>query len=306
MNDHVGFHAIAPARLVLRSPPLDRESPRGWYLRLSEMNGYDNPSWMVGRASAHEMARRAAALSGYPMDLYSGRNSDVGTERAARRHGVNVSRRYMRAPCSALCPLCVTEDGLLLAEWDLAFWSVCPRHGCGMVLSCTCGRKLAWDRPGVAVCANRRCGRDLGTIPTVQANPDAADLVACIGRAIGIEHVCRDPRMQAVLQASTVGQLTATIRLLCKPWLWLSSVHGVDPVFTRTAAAVSIAASLLSGWPDGLRARLDPTSSSGSQYGTGAIRLLLNRTATAPIEEGFRSTLSGTLQDLLYVSPSRP
>ena len=304
MSSHVGVDAFAPARLVIRSPPLDRESPRGWYLRLSEMNDYGNPRWIVGRGSGEDMARRAAALTGYSSTRLSGHNSDTGVERSAKRYGIPVARRYMRVPCSALCPHCVAEDGVLLAEWDLAFWTVCPRHSCEMVRSCSCGRALSWDRPGVAVCANLRCGRDLRTIQTVQADEKTADLVACIGKTFRISHACQDGKMPSLLRASTFDQITATVRLLSRPWL--ASAQGIDPVLMRSADAVSIAADMLRDWPKGLQFKLAPQSANGFPGQIGAIRRLLTRTEKARIEEGFRSALLSALQDLLYDVPSGP
>lgn len=57
------------------------------------------------------------------------------------------------------CPLCLAEEPLWRAEWELYFHDACPVHSVWMVDQCSsCGKPVSWSRSSLLRCD---CGSDL-------------------------------------------------------------------------------------------------------------------------------------------------
>ena len=92
-----------------------------------------------------------------PDDLYEQTRGKAG----GRMYGLNLTfRSQVRFRHPAICPLCVYTNQYLRKSWDLTASTVCSKHACYLVDSCSwCDRKISWARPWICTCT---CGCPLG------------------------------------------------------------------------------------------------------------------------------------------------
>lgn len=257
-------HGAAPAgRLRARGQPVDGgETLKGYLLRLTEANGYADPSWVEGPSLLPRgYATRPSDLAG--LSRLTGVDADRLSRlacwpvpgRAARvafGPGGPVSPSVLDLVHPKVCVACLREAAWARREWDVAVLLACPRHGVPLLDACTaCGSRLAWRRSALARCA---CGSDLSE-PQAEA---PARLVA-LSRMLADLAAGRRPCLP---YAAPVRDLDAAARLAwfvasdlsADPGGW-RSLHMSKPRVTAAAAAVE-AAPVLLDWPGGLHAWL--------------------------------------------------
>lgn len=157
-------------RLLLRSKPKPDESFMGYILRLTELNDYDNPAWIVREAGIGYLHDRGAAASHKSLDLsafatLTGVNIadlvslrhpiDKQSHTTYRRlfFGLTVPQYVIRPKHQKLCPGCLLEAAYVRRIWEFALVTVCPIHECLLLDECpNCCKRIAWSRNRVAVC----------------------------------------------------------------------------------------------------------------------------------------------------------
>lgn len=157
--------------LLMRTPrPFDDESPRGFLVRLTEVNGYDRLTViqeLLGnkphvRPTVGWDYRRCAELIGegrFPPGF------GYGTRRPTRkRHfvatlaGHSIRSTSLDLTYARVCPQCLAESSYIRMLWDFRLVVSCPTHGCHLLLRCpSCERKIKCHRARVAFCS---CGYD--------------------------------------------------------------------------------------------------------------------------------------------------
>ena len=180
--------------LLVRTPsPHPTESLLGYVLRISETNGYESQSDVLGVAGISWTNRRRM------MDIEIGKLARVlGKQVSELSHLVYSARlpakmewlilgrpvvgNHLRLAKPMFCPRCVSERGFMEALWDSALVVACPRHRCGLLSACPgCGTHLGNLRKGLLTC---RCGESLlnGCLPAV--SDETADLMGVLASKI--------------------------------------------------------------------------------------------------------------------------
>jgi len=172
--------------LLVRPQPLRGEGLRGYFLRLSEVNGllpeFDLHTVLPGQRRAQSIAAAAAAAATLGLDsagiesLGCGALSHDGTRSQHRGHTISV--RHLRGRQCAVCPGCLVAQSAVWADWELAAQVACPIHGCWLLDTCPgCKSDIDWRRQGVATCL---CGYDFRCARATQAPSHVVSLAALV------------------------------------------------------------------------------------------------------------------------------
>lgn len=237
-------------RLLVRHPaPLPTESFFGYFLRLSEQNGYATPFSLLRLlgtkpqssrriridALARVANRHVSDLKLIETILESGHNF--------RLLGQSVSPQDLRLKTPALCPECVASTGFIEAHWDLKFMIGCPIHHHDLVAACPeCNLPLRWFRRGLLECS---CGAEILGVDLSPIPDETAALLGIIRcRALGIappsDTSLRLPT--AELSAMTLRALLLIIRIIGKHRLMIDNpANCQDPKRVVGAAGAVLA-----------------------------------------------------------------
>ncbi len=166
----------ASGKLLFSAKPKPDESFFGYILRLTELNNYDHPNWILGLAGLPTLAApKAAFVFGASSKSLKGLSQLAGVDVSqlvamlcpmqpgrffgdVRFFGQSVPQYLVRGKTPKICPSCLAEDPYSRRLWDLAIVTACARHCRLLIDSCPkCGRRLSWSRTRLATCA---CGRD--------------------------------------------------------------------------------------------------------------------------------------------------
>jgi hypothetical protein len=180
-------------RLLITLNPEKEESFIGYIVRLTEVNGYETPSWIFSLSgidymelqwkftfvfSRSKKLENLAELTGSSLDdLVSLLYLPV----TPRRHpevdyeydffGALLNRSIIRPHCPKVCPKCLAESGYSLRIWDCSLVTACPIHECMLLDTCPeCNRRIKCIRNKLSICS---CGCDwrdtnLTTLPAEQ------------------------------------------------------------------------------------------------------------------------------------------
>jgi predicted DNA-binding transcriptional regulator AlpA len=167
-----------PKPLPLSATPYPDESFVGYVIRLTEINRYETPSWILqlaGLGSYHKVyvafdegidLRGLIQLTRSKKEVirsirYSPLNPSKGKRDKFRDyyvHGHPVPRVVIKAHQPKVCVACLCEYGYVRTLWDLTAVTACPLHQCLLLDSCPhCRRRISFNRPRVSHC---RCDFD--------------------------------------------------------------------------------------------------------------------------------------------------
>jgi hypothetical protein len=161
-------------RLLRGSEPKQDESFLGFILRLCELNGYSDPSWIFEIANLsiktgsrlnwqpHQITSNLRALSYVTKssekllsDLFYSPLDDT----FSNYYGHVLPRDVIHLNNPKVCPSCISEFGYIRGEWDLSIVTCCRVHARLLVNSCpSCKKSLSWVRSRMNFC---KCGYDL-------------------------------------------------------------------------------------------------------------------------------------------------
>lgn len=166
-------------KLVVRPKPEKGESFIGYLVRLTGLNGYDTPSWILslagidymelqwtfafalGKSKGLEKLARLTetSLSDLNALVYSPSNASQGdSEHEYDFYGARLNRSIIRPHCPKICPKCLSESGYCFRVWDCSFVTACPLHECLLLDSCPkCRRRIRCIRKSLSICP---CGCD--------------------------------------------------------------------------------------------------------------------------------------------------
>lgn len=175
-------------RLLVRTPAQHSgESPVGFVLRVSEINGYDTPRYLFAIAGATRDETFTASLSMEKIAAVLGRDREQcagyrasGETDSSRLHlnGHSLAARDFDVTAPKVCPECVREQGFIPSWTDLDLVDACPRHGRLLVTTCpACGEKLSWFRPAVLRC---QCGAALDSARGALISAEHSSLLALV------------------------------------------------------------------------------------------------------------------------------
>lgn len=164
----------------MRPKPEKGESFIGYLVRLTEMNGYDTPSWILSLAGIDYMElqwtfsfvfgkskglEKLARITDNTVDdlkelVYPPTTSSQGkiADHEYDFFGASLNRSIIRPHQPKICPKCLAEFGYCFLIWDCSLVTACPTHECMLLDRCPkCRRQIRAIRKSVSTCA---CGCD--------------------------------------------------------------------------------------------------------------------------------------------------
>lgn len=253
--------------LLLRPHPERTEGPLGYRLRLAEANFLSTrdigqlgfrfkPTWLQRQG--------LLPLPNVDPDLYA---------HIVRMEGLlNDKPRIWNQRHPRFCPLCLSEEQVWPAAWEIMFFDACPRHGVWLMDQCSsCGEPVRWNRDHLVRC---HCGSDL-RLESPGPAPDSVRRLAEIleAKLLGREAVDQPPHIAGL----DVEQLQRLIRYLGG---YMDPASGPRPLKLRNAASLqaswpvsSLAAEIIFRWPQSFHegwSRLQSLA-EGEKSGLGSI-----------------------------------
>lgn len=165
--------------LLFTAEPYRDESFLGYLLRLTDLNEYDTPAWLLSLADIKKGAKNRlssyylnpdlslaglAALSGIGEErLRALQYRPTGTVKSRMMGdydvlGNSLPLYLIRLHHPKVCPLCLREQPYARKLWELSVVTACPTHGCLLMERCpSCGKPPTHMRRRVCEC---RCGAD--------------------------------------------------------------------------------------------------------------------------------------------------
>lgn len=192
--------------LLFRAVPYRDESFLGYLLRLSDLNEYETPTWLLPLAdmrkdmnddnfSSYNLsthlgleglsaltgigAERLRALEYRPIGAVEGRltgNYDV--------LGNSLPVYLIRLHNPKFCPFCLRDQPYVRKLWELTIITACPVHGCLLFERCpSCGKRPTYMRRRLWEC---KCGADWRKLEPVLLPPDELVVVQNFYRLCGL------------------------------------------------------------------------------------------------------------------------
>jgi hypothetical protein len=183
-------------RLVVRSEVEGEESLLGLLVRLSALNKFDHPGWIVNQYESPPHGYRFALQADLD-DLARVTGLDLSVLQAISYRkpggksihenvmfrGHEIQGRFLDLRWPKVCPACLSARAILPAFWELALWVCCPVHNCFLVSQCPrCKTDLSWRRACPEVCA---CGASLTAIASDAAPTAVQEFMLLLAAAVG-------------------------------------------------------------------------------------------------------------------------
>lgn len=261
-------------KLLVTTPPKPDEPLTSYLVRLSALNHYEKPAWILSMAGiptkyirekwpffmfcpATELKRLNELLALDLPALESLRYPPTETAlRDSGDHlffGVPVPRCVIQPQSPKVCPECLKESQHCRRIWDIKFVTCCPIHQRLLVDRCPdCGERLKWYRRAVSVCD---CGFDLRRAPGTFMNDAASRLCNMFCRACGLPDVPEGEgtRCDNPLIALNLEHLVAAVLFISSRTIAHGSMAGRGLAFLgnrETHDLLLKTASIFEGWPD--------------------------------------------------------
>lgn len=171
-------------RLIVRSQPYPDESFLGYLLRLTQLNLYPSPTWILRLAKTKNAShRKVGFVFDDEQDLSAlSRLTSVDQQRlrALLYSPAGVKKRFgkfllfsnpipsylLRASRPKVCPGCLHDSGYIKRIWDFALVTACPIHEQLLIDECpACHKRITWIRSGLYRCQCQADWRDFSTQP---------------------------------------------------------------------------------------------------------------------------------------------
>lgn len=240
--------------------PHSDESLLGYFLRLSELNGYVSPRHL------RQLANMDAGVSlDTPGALEAlARISNQKFDCALGDHDKPAARSILESPREAgflrtqewtlearICPECIETKGYIEAHWAIPHMFACPVHRSLALSTCPrCRLPLRWYRPGLLECS---CGATLKSERSQYATDREVSLLDLIRRkTLGELPATENPHGFPTddLMAMTLGRLVDMVDALARTQ--------EATIGRNKRQVVFLAAQMLSNWPHNFFEYLDP------------------------------------------------
>lgn len=262
-------------RLRITPPPKPDETLTGYLMRLSTLNHYESPSWILSMARlgkdtwesgqwplfmfcpATAVMRLSELLALDLPALDALRYPPVETAgRGAGDHlffGAPVPRNVLQPQLPKACPECLKESRYCRRIWDFKLVTCCPIHQLLLVDRCPgCGKRLKWYRLAASVCG---CGFDLRGAPRTSMNDAASRLCDMLCRACGPPGMQDEEGMKGdnPLAALNLEHLVAAVLFISSRMIARGNLAGSGLTFLSNREMHDLllrTASIFEGWPD--------------------------------------------------------
>lgn len=177
-----------PAKLLISRKPYPNESFMGYFLRLTERNGYDSLSWIFQIVDVNYKGARSACMLAFeaPESLtglaqLAGINLSELTQLTHPRFSGNPSallhyffgqpvfHELIRPNRPKICPDCLSESPYCRRAWEFSAVTACPTHRRLLIDECPkCKRRISWSRKNMTVCSCKFDWRESPASPVVE------------------------------------------------------------------------------------------------------------------------------------------
>lgn len=292
MNKSVSLPQPPSPELLIRPAPGRHEGPRGYLLRLSEVN-------CLTLADLEQSGVRydLTCLTRNHLLPDAALDPDLHSHVDRIAHLIRNVERIWNWKFVRFCPHCLAEDPTWRAGWEIMFHDVCPRHGVWLIDQCSsCEKPVRWNRDSLLRC---QCGSDLRQETASPAPENAKRLSGLLeSRLLGLE----EENVPVPLAQLDLEQTQRLIRYIGG---YLDPNSGAKPLKLRNAGKMevswpvtSLAAEMLYQWPAGFNAAFSrlQEASLGVKIGLSglfqhAYRYLykgLEEKSFAPIRDAFQ------------------
>lgn len=188
--------------LVRTSHPYLDESFLGYITRLTELNHYDNKTWVLRLSRIHQNLlqprnsfvfnnaidmRPLSHLTRVKKETLSSLLYPYAPPRSCYFFGHKISQFLIRPRFPKICPTCLRASNYCRKIWDLATITVCPLHKCLLIDTCPlCGKRINWNRRKVSGCI---CDLDWREITPVSIEGPSLGLAAQIYTLCGLHNM---------------------------------------------------------------------------------------------------------------------
>ena len=251
-----------PLKILASVPPRPDENLRGYLLRISELNGYQNPLWLrqaAGlelqnissmehvRALAHLLRRKPEEM------VHMSLISQPGYQKTHRPFLQAVTHcRFIELQDVRLCPACQRHDPYMRMLWDFRPLPCCPTHETYFATHCPkCQEPISKSRRGVTTCV---CEHDLTDISCDRATDAEIWLAKLIAtKAIGTDLPTAPERLSPILAMSLdeLARLISFIGGTTAAGRSSADCHALqnDAAFITWMSRSRHAAEIIYGWP---------------------------------------------------------
>jgi hypothetical protein len=249
-----------PFKILVSAPPRADENLRGYLLRISELNGYENPLWLrraaglefLTASSMDHVQALALILRRKPEEMvHMSLLAQPGKASTHRPFLQTVVHRHLiELQDVRLCPTCLSDDPYMRLLWDFRPLPCCPVHETHFATDCpACRKPISKHRPGVTTCV---CGYDVTDIACDRAT-DAEIWLAKLmaAKAIGTD-LPPSPEGLSPVVAMTLDELarlTAFIGATAARTTGTGRVLRYDADLAIWKARAQHAAAILHQWP---------------------------------------------------------
>ena len=170
---------------------------------------------------------------------------------------------------SRYCPVCLSQHARWKVGWELLFADACPEHQVWLIDVCQCGRVITWDRLDFGKCD---CGRPFQWQKPAQCPESVARLSALL-----LDKALRNPEAPnpGPVGRLSISQLQRLIRFLgtygdTQPGPRPQKISYQDRL-SVSWQITSLAAEILTGWPECLYRILDRLQHERAVVGGGRL-----------------------------------
>lgn len=190
-------------KLLVTAKPEADESFMGYILRLTELNNYENPSWIlkIVELDDTEQSETYGFLSRpdrylthmskitsvsqlelskiiYPV-IETSNNTSLCTF-----FGHLLPKYVIRFKHPKICPSCLLENPYCRRIWELSIVTTCPIHKCLLIDECPrCEKHITWNRKEVSVCS---CNFDWREAPHLSVKESELKVTDHVYRLCGL------------------------------------------------------------------------------------------------------------------------
>ena len=289
MNDIKGIK-----KLLRKRRPRPFENLQGYIVRHTELNCWEQSTWLLDYAKISKDRRHNTSLSfifnrsldlttlGYvtctdTSQLYQMLYSPIENDNKMVKFMGHPISKYAITTKPGICPECLRQDNYIRTMWDLSLVTCCPTHNCQLIDTCpNCGKRLSWYRSKVSCCNDgERCGFDFRDIPTTKVANDDTYLATHLYALIGLPNIQSPLALNNPIMGLSLNGIFKFASFLASNY----SLRKLDPEGLQFSKATTIEqrhraiqaiSPILCQWPDGFHNFIDENRSQnyrGHRFG---------------------------------------
>jgi hypothetical protein len=264
-------------KLVIRPRMSDRESLRGYVLRVAECNGYPDQRYLLHLCGLRlsyqlkfcDLTRLSEVTDGQLIDLEKASYWVEPDHRFNRFGAAEVASSALSLSGAKVCLGCLSQTGCTDRLWDLQYYVWCHRHRMLLVDRCSdCRKRLVWFRASLARC---QCGALLHQVDNSLSKTQCSHLQFICEQIAALEVAanppdCDWPDLAQELRPNSLAPYLSLLDLFGNPAKhasWRTKARE-KPEISNQLYRVIAAGEAMADWPRSLEAWLDARRASNT------------------------------------------